>query len=88
MKVCAYRRKAVSQPSNVNHGSLFTLVPVDDVLDFMGSKVNEGSFSPTTPIQKFRKMIKKCAKNNYFEWSTLYTNRCMALLWGVFSLRS
>ena len=49
--------------------SLFTMVPLDDVLDFIGRKVNEGSFSPPIPFQQFRQLIEICTKNNYFEWS-------------------
>ena len=45
------------------------MVPLDDILDFIGRKVNEDSFSPPIPFQQFRQLFEICTKNNYFEWS-------------------
>ena len=45
------------------------MVPLNEVLDFIGRKVNKGSFSPPIPFQHFRKLIEFCTKNSYFEWS-------------------
>ena len=42
--------------------SLFTMVPLNDVLDFVGRKVNEGSFSPPIPFQQFRQLFEICTK--------------------------
>ena len=49
--------------------SLFTMVPLDDVLVFIGRKVNEDSSSTPIPFQIFPKLIEICTRNKYFEWS-------------------
>ena len=48
--------------------SLFTQVPLNDVLDFYERKANAGLFTAPIPFNHFRRLIEICANNCFFEW--------------------
>ena len=48
--------------------SLFTQVPLSDVLDFLERKANAGLFTPSIPFNHFRRLIEICANNCFLEW--------------------
>ena len=48
--------------------SLFTQVPLNDVLDFLERKTNAGLFTPPIPFNQFRRLIEICANNCFLEW--------------------
>ena len=45
--------------------SLFTNVPLQDVLEFLVQKNREGLFQTDVPIDVFVKLIELCVNNNY-----------------------
>ena len=56
--------------------SLFTQVPLNDVLKFLERKANAGIFTLPVPFNYFRRLIEMCANNYFFRmgWRYLQTN--------------
>ena len=48
--------------------SLFTQVPLDDVLNFLERVVARGTWVPPIPFNHLRKLIEICANNCFLEW--------------------
>ena len=48
--------------------SLFTKVPIDDVIAFLGRKIDSGEITIPIPKQPFLELIKLCVMHNVFEY--------------------
>ena len=62
--------------------SLFTNVPLQDVLDFLVQKNREGLFQSDVPIDVFVKLIELCVNNNYFAFSNKFYKQTFGVAMG------
>ena len=62
--------------------SLFTNVPLQDVLDFLVQKNREGLFQTDVPIDVFVKLIELCVNNNYFAFSNKFYKQTFGVAMG------
>ena len=62
--------------------SLFTNVPVEEVLDFLVRKSDEGLFNTPVPIGIFMDMVRLCVGSNFFEFEGRYFEQIFGVAMG------